>query len=905
MADLNLQVRLRALDEMSRTFRNIGAASNRLMRAFDSNRNTLRQLNDQLRNVEAYRRQQQSMRQTSDNIERMRNRMQRLQQQMNGAQRGSRQWQELSRQFDRASRDLARLESVQNREQQRLLQLTQRMREAGINTRQLAQEEARLRNNASRTNAELERQEQRLQRIAARHQRNERRLQTAANASMAGYVGINTAQRAGHLIASPVKEYMQQEQASTDLKVTMMRADGSYGAFDEINKQAIQLGNILPGTTQDFINLARALKEQGVKDEVMSGGGLKAAAEMAVLMNMGQEEGGTFAARMIEAHGLNPDDINKAADMTQRAYFAFGLKKEDMAEAMKYYAPTVNSLGITGEDNYKKLLAIQGMAARQGLEGSMFGTNFSAMLGRLAKGPEMIRKAKSGMKAEAKHIMRGAGVDFDFYDKNGKFKGTEAMIAELEKLNTIQKKFGEQKALLVAKELFGEEAGRPAMMLAQQGLEGYRAALLDMDKQADANARIAEKTSTLSAAFEQLGGVAGMLSGMIGETLRESLLWFAQTAQDFLGDTLQPWLKEHKTLVKWVMIGATAFAVLAGVSGVALLAFAGFNAALVAGSKILFGSIGFISTLGSLLSRLAIGAGRWAWIIGGKLFSALRLFAVFAGGFAKMALTTLGNVVLWLGRAFLLLGRFIIANPIVLAIAAIAAAGWWLYNNWENVTGFLKECWEGLKNWWLNNPVSSAIIDGFSQAIEFFANLPGKLWDMMIAAGTSIINAIGNWDVYNALVSAFSEGIEWVANKIKWLSDKIKGAINAMKELLGMGEEGSILERKDLAPKSLKDAQQLREYDNKMKQKADMMEKAGFPLKPYDGVPRPAKPLAARNNLSSNSNTTVNINVSGGGDNKALAAQIGKEVRGALASERRRQGGSNRSAFYDTDAALA
>ena len=121
---------------------------------------------------------------------------------------------------------------------------------------------------------------------------------------------------------------MGQEQASTDLKVTMMRADGSFGAFEELNKQAKQLGNVLPGTTQDFINLAKALKEQGVKDEVLTGGGLKAAAELAVLMNMGQEEGGTFTARMIEAHGLNPDDLNKAADMTQRAYFAFGLKKK-------------------------------------------------------------------------------------------------------------------------------------------------------------------------------------------------------------------------------------------------------------------------------------------------------------------------------------------------------------------------------------------------------------------------------------------------------------------------------------------------------------------------------------------------------------------------------------------------
>ena len=877
MADLNLQVRLRALDEMSRTFRNIGAASNRLMRAFDSNRNTLRQLNDQLRNVEAYRRQQESMRQTADNIERMRNRMQRLQQQMGGLRHGSQRWRELASQFDRASRDLARLENVQNREQQRLLQLTQRLRAAGINTRELAREEDRLRNSANRTNTELERQAQRLQRIAERHQRNERRLQTAANASMAGYVGINTAQRAGQIIASPVREYMQQEQASTDLKVTMMRADGSLGAFEEINKQAIQLGNVLPGTTQDFINLARSLKEKGVRDEIMTGGGLKTAAELSVLMNMGQYEGGEFAARLIEAHGLNPDDIGKAADMTQRAYFAFGLKKEDMAESMKYYAPTVNSLGITGEENYKKLLAIQGMAARQGLEGSMFGTNFSAMLGRLAIGPEMIRQAKKGMKAEAKHIMRGAGVDFNFYDQKGKFKGPEAMIAELEKLNIIQKKFGEQNALLVAKELFGSEAGRPAMMLAQQGIKGFNAAMADMAQQADANARIAEKTSTLSAAFEQLGGVAGMLSGMIGENLRESLLWFAQTAQKFLEETLQPWLKNHKTLVKWAMIGITAFAGLAAVGGVLLLAFAGFNASLVATSK---------------------------------LFSALR------GGFV------------WLAQLFM-------SNPILLAVAAIGAAIWLIYQNWDAIVGWTTDRMEALANWWKNFSFTGAIKSAFAGIGQFFADIGRIIWDsiketahnvreafremgvlgavqaafegvfnffatlggylasLVIEAGKTIVTAIFGWDVYNALVSTFSKGIEWVVGKIQWMVEKINGGIQAMKDFLGLGEKiGN--------NPAQKISQSIDAYNNLKKNGVFEAIK-----KTNAKATEPAAPVAARNNLSSNSNTTVNINVSGGGDNKALAAQIGKEVRGALANERRRQGGSNRSAFYDTDAALA
>ena len=777
MADLNLQVRLRALDEMSRTFRNIGAANSRLMRTFDQNRNALRRLNDQLRNVEAYRRQQESMRQTADNIERMRNRMQRLQQQMGGLRHGSQRWRELASQFDRASRDLARLENVQNREQQRLLQLTQRLREAGINTRQLAQEEARLRNNASHTNTELERQAQRLQRITERHQRNERRLQTAANASMAGYVGINTAQRAGHLIASPVREYMQQEQASTDLKVTMMRADGTYGAFEEINKQAIQLGNVLPGTTQDFINLAKSLKEQGVKDEVLTSGDLKAAAELAVLMNMGQEEGGTFTARMIEAHGLNPDDLNKAADMTQRAYFAFGLKKEDMGEAMKYYAPNVNSLGLTGEANYRKLLALQGLAARQGLEGSMFGTNFSMMLSKLGEGPKALEMAKKGMKGEARDVLKKAGVKFNFYNKDGTLKDIESIVKELEKFDVVRKKLGDEEALLAMRQMFGEQGGRVAKILAQQGVEGLTQALADMDEQADKTMRITEKTSTLSAAFEQLEGVATLLSGTIGETLRDSLLWLSNNLQDFIENTLQPFVNNNKELVKWLMVGAAGLIALAAVGGTLLLVFAGLNAMWVMGR---FAIGGLLANLGLL----------------GRLFTSFAGFAAVAG---KAALSGLATAIMWLGRAFLIAGRFMLANPIVLVIAAVVAAGWWLYKNWGNVIGFLKDRWAALKNWWLTNPVSSAIIGAFSAAIEFCVNLPGQLWDLLTGAGTRAIEAIRNWSVLQAIMDIFGPAIDWATNKINWLIDKIKGAWESLKGLVGAAEEGSILENKQVA----------------------------------------------------------------------------------------------------------
>ena len=169
---------------------------------------------------------------------------------------------------------------------------------------------------------------------------------------------------------------------------------------------------------------------------------------------------------------------------------------------------------------------------------------------------------------------------------------------------------------------------------------------------------------------------------------------------------------------------------------------------------------------------------------------------------------------------------------------------------------------------------------------NFFATLGGYLASLVIEAGKTIVTAIFGWDVYNALVSTFSKGIEWVVGKIQWMVEKINGGIQAMKDFLGLGEKiGN--------NPAQKISQSIDAYNNLKKNGVFEAIK-----KNNAKATEPAAPVAARNNLSSNSNTTVNINVSGGGDNKALAAQIGKEVRGALANERRRQG-NNRSAFYD------
>lgn len=348
-----------------------------------------------------------------------------------------------------------------------------------------------------------------------------------------------------------MKTYMEQEEAANNLKIAMMKADGSYGKFEEIGKIAGQLGTDLPGTKKDFYKLAMALKKQGISDDVLTGGALKTSAELNVLLDMDQESGGEFLAKFMESHRLNENELPQAADYLQRAMFAGGLSKAQMYESMKYYAPKLNSMKLTGAENTEKVLAIEAMAGQQGLEGSTFGTGLNMMLERMNSGPKMLAQAKKGMKAEARDMMEAVGVEFNFWDKNGSFKGIDGMLSEMTKFEKIRAKFGDEGVGLVSKELFGIEGGRLADILAMKGQKGLDEMLVKMREQASLQDRINLKTNTLGSALESLGGAWETFVGDIGSVFAEDIKGFSKGLQAAV-EWLVPFVSKHKEAIKFV-----------------------------------------------------------------------------------------------------------------------------------------------------------------------------------------------------------------------------------------------------------------------------------------------------------------------------------------------------------------
>lgn len=568
-----------------------------------------------------------------------------------------------------------------------------------------------------------------------------------------------------------VKSYITQEEASNNLKIAMMKADGSYGRFDAIDKKAGQLGNKLPGSKADFLRNATSLSEQGVSDEVIENGGLEASANLAVLLNMDQGEGGEFLAKFMEARGLKDSELFEAVDMLQRAKFAGGLSKDQMYGSMSYNATAIRGLGLTGLENTKKLLALEGMNGQQGLEGTSFGTNFSAMLERFNEGPKMIAEAKKGMKAEARDMMESSGVDFQFYDKKtGNFKGIDGALQELMKFEKIKKKFGDEGVGLVAKELFGVEGARVAKVLIEQGAEGLEKFLKKMDQQASITQRIEQKTSTLASSLESLGGVWDSAVGSFGSAFASDIKSLSNDLQGFIENTLTPFINEHKTLIKWGAYVAGGFALLSTV-----------------GLSLKFAFSGIASIFSAAFMPFKVF----------KAIKAAKELETLTG-----TVTKTGRVMKWLGsafgvakKAFIGLGKTLLTNPIGLTITAIAVAAYLIYDNWEPVSAWFSNLWTKVTGYFQNfcnwvQDIWTGATEWVSSAWAGVSDYFGQLWNNIIIffnSGIGNITAtILNWSPLGLFQQVFSTVLSWFgidmpAKFTEFGSNLINGLVNGIR----------------------------------------------------------------------------------------------------------------------------
>ena len=439
---------------------------------------------------------------------------------------------------------------------------------------------------------------------------------------------------AGGSLLKTVSAFADLEDASTRLKVTMMDKNGLTGAFDQVNALAVKLGNELPGTSADFLNMMATLKQFGITDQSILGGVGEATAKIAVLMKMMPSEAAEFAAKLKEATGVADSDMLAFMDTLQRTYHQ-GVSATEMMYAFARSGGALKAVKQQGLEASQSLSALYAIWIKGGLSGETVGTGMGTILN------SVLDKKKI---SEANAALQGAGIKpMQFTDAKGNFKGIENMVIQFEKLKALDP----VRMNAVLKTIFG--GGQDQQMVAtlvSNGLNGYRKMVADLERQASLQKRVNEQLGTLKNLWDAASGtfvntIAGFAEAMGGD-LKALTEWFGAASQ-----SIGEFIKQHPVLVQWLGRIALAFTGIAIGGGSVLLAVAGV-------SRFIALAIPIVNGLG-------------------------------------VALSFLGTVFSVIGRAFLF-------NPIGLAITALAVAALLIYKNWAPIKQFFIDLWAGIKN---------------------------------------------------------------------------------------------------------------------------------------------------------------------------------------------------------------
>ncbi|MFQ0992914.1 phage tail tape measure protein, partial [Gilliamella apicola] len=206
----------------------------------------------------------------------------------------------------------------------------------------------------------------------------------------------------------------------------------------------------------------------------------------------------------------------------------------------------------------------------------------------------------------------------------------------------------------------------------------------------------------------------------------------------------------------------------------------------------------FLAGVFTGINNTATAMGGWMPLLqnSGKLFLAIKAIqmAVWLKGTTK--------AVLMLSKSFIKLipvvikfGVALLANPVGLVIAGIAAlvaAGYFLYKNWDQVVKFIKNMWSGVKKFFSDtfSSITSLFDDGFVNGIlKLLKNFkPVTLITNAIDAIFKYFKNVSLIDEGSKLIRSFGDGIVNTWNSIKkttidvftgWIPDWVKSGMKA------------------------------------------------------------------------------------------------------------------------------
>lgn len=590
--NVRIEVLLNAVDRASRPLKAIQNASKSLSGDIRTSQKSLRELNAQASRIDGFRKASAQLAVTGHALDKAKQEAEALATQFKNTERPTRAQAQV---LESAKRAADGLQTKYNSLTESVKRQQRELGAAGINTRNLANDERGLKSRISETTVQLNRQREALAKVSAQQAKLSRvkeRYQAgkslAGNAAAAGAAGVGIAMAgtmAGVKLLTPGYEFAQK---NSELQA-VLGVDKQSPEMQALRKQARQLGDNTAASADDAA---------GAQIIIAKSGGDAAAIQAAtpVTLNMAlsnkrtMEENAALLTGMKSAFQLSNDKVAHIGDVLSMTMNKTAADFDGMSDALTYAAPVAKNAGVSIEET----AAMVGALHDSKITGSMAGTGSRAVMSRL--------QAPTGKAYDA---IKELGVKTS--DSKGNTRPIFSILKEMQR-SFEKNNLGTGQRAEYMKTIFGEEASSAAAVLMTAASTGKLDKLTAAFKASDGKTEELVKVmqDNLGGDFKEFQSAYEAVGTDLFDQQEGSLRKLTQTATQYVL-RLDGWIQKNKGLATTlgVVVGG-ALALIGVMGGIGLIAWPvvmGINAIIAAA-----GVLGVVfSTVGGAIVT-AIGA---------------------------------------------------------------------------------------------------------------------------------------------------------------------------------------------------------------------------------------------------------------------------------------------------------
>ncbi|ENL8513945.1 phage tail tape measure protein [Providencia rettgeri] len=756
--DLRLQVILSAVDKFTKPFKSAQASNKKLAETLRQSKQQLKELNNQAKQIDGFKKTKQSLDAANNAYQQATAKVSRLARELSSVQNPTRAQ---LRELDRAKAAAAKLKAETGTLSASLQRQREALKGSGISTRHLSQAQIKLNSDIASTSRRLQQQEQQLKRVA-----NQEKRMSAAKNSYQNAMGVRNKMAgsgAGMLASGVGLGYAAKKVLvpGYDFEIGMSkvqaltRLDKNSDDYKMLREQARDLGATTAFTANEVAQGQAFYAMAGFKPEQIKNA-MSGTLSMSLAGDIDLATTADIGSNILTGFKLNSNEMNRVSDALVATFTRSNVNLTMLGDTMKYVAPVASGLGV----DLETAAVAAGKLGDAGIQGSMAGTGLRSILGRLAEPPKMAGEALDKLKIKTR-------------DAKGNLRQFTDILAELDKKT---KKMGTAERAGLFKHISGEEAFSALSVLVDQAGSGQLQAMIAEIKAAKGEAEKVAKTMTdnldgdlknLTSAYEDVGI---QVFGGADSPLRD----ITKRVTDLISKFGQ-WAKKNPELAKQItMITLGLGAVLAVGGGITLM-------------------------IAALIGPLAMA----------KL--SLSVLGIKGSGFLSLLIKPIKLI----GTAFMMLGRALLANPIILIITAIAGAAYLIYKYWDDIVPYAKKLWnrvteifsqfwEGVKSYVLNWGLVGLVYQHWDEIVAITSRMWALVkktisdkWDQIVAdvkglperfkqIGGEIIDSLKNGilEKWESLKAQFAELKQMATNILPdWmLSDETK-TVRAMSQV--------------------------------------------------------------------------------------------------------------------------